>query len=130
MSYINVFALNGVEFTDHGRTLSEAREERAASVQLASGKIKKYVMGEKKRWTISWQWLPNSSALTYDSKGARDQLRALAFTGNTYSLLIRNTQGQSDYYTVFVESYDEELVRRDLLNNEFYYNVNIELMEQ
>lgn len=130
MAYETLITLNGVEFTDQGRTFSESREERAVSVQLSSGKIKKYVMGEKHRWSISWDWLPNSASLTYDNKGARDQLRALAYTGNTYSLSLKNTVGTTDSYTVFIESYEEELVRRDTVNNEFYYKVSIELMEQ
>jgi hypothetical protein len=130
MAYENILSLNDTEFTDQGRTLSESREERAVSVQLASGKIKKYVMGEKKRWSLEWSWLPNSSSMTHDGKAARDQLRAIAYTGNTVTMLVRNTYGQTDTYTVWVESYSEDVIRRDTVNGEFFYNVSIELMEQ
>lgn len=132
MAYETLITLNGIELTDQGRTLSESREERAVSVQLANGKIKKYVMGEKHRWSVSWTWLPNASSLTYDGKAARDTIRPLAYTGNTYSFTIKSTVGENPLasYTVFIESYEEEVVRRDTINNEFYYNVSIELMEQ
>jgi hypothetical protein len=130
MAYENLIVLNGLEITDQGRTLNESREERAVAVQLANGNIKKYVMGEKHRWSLAWTWLPHSAALTHDGYAARDSLRALAYTGNSYTLTIKNTVGQTNSYTVFIESYEEELVRRDTVNNQFFYNVSIELMEQ
>jgi len=130
MAYENILSLNGTEFTDQGRTLSESRDERAVTVQLASGKIKKYVMGEKKRWSLSWKWLPHSSALTHDNKGARDQLRAIAFAGNTVTMLVRNTYGQTDTYTVWIENYSEDVVRRDTVTGQFFYDVTLELLEQ
>ena len=128
--YINLMSLDGIEITDHGRTCSENREERAVSVQLASGKIKKYVMGEKKNWTLTWTWLPGSAALTTDGFGGRDSIRALAYGSDTYTLVIRNSNGIIDTYTVFIEDYSEELVRRDLINSQFFYNVSLTLKEQ
>lgn len=130
MAYENILSLNGVEFTDQGRTLSESREEVSAPVQLANGTVKKYIIAIKKRWSISWQWLPNLSSLTYDEKGARDQLRAIAYAGNTFPLIMRNTYGETTSHTVWVENYSEELIRRDTINGEYFYNVTVELVEQ
>lgn len=130
MPYINLFSLNGVEFTDQGRTVSENLEQRSVNVQLASGRIKKYVMGNKKRWSVSWEWLPQDQSLTADGKGARNELKSLAFTGNTYTLLMRDSVGQTNVYVVFIEAYNESLIRRDMINNQFFYNVSLELMEQ
>lgn len=130
MPYENILTLNGIDFTDQGRKLSESREERAVSVQLASGRTKKYILGEKHRWSVSWEWMPNSSENTYDGKAGRDLLRPLAYTGNTYGLIIRNSYNNPQTYTVFIDSYTEEVIYRDNINGEFYYNVTIELMEQ
>lgn len=126
----NILSLNGLEFTDQGRTLSENREERSVVVQLASGKIKKYIMAIKKNWSISWQWLPNDPSFTHDGLNARDQLRGIAYVGNTFTMLLRNNYGQTDSYTVWVESYSEEMIRRDDVSGQYFYNVSLELKEQ
>lgn len=129
-AYENLFSINGIEFTDQNRTISESREERSVAVQLANGNTMKYVMGEKKRWSINWTWLPDNEQLTYDGKGARDHIRALSYTGNTYTLVMRSSYGSIETYTIFIESYSENIVRRDTVNGQYFYDVSVELAEQ
>lgn len=126
----NLISLNGIELTDQGRTFSEAREERSVSVELASGRIKKYIKGLKRTWQIQWQWLPGDASSTHDGLGGRDQIRAIAYSANTFALITRNTYGETDSYTVWVTDYDEELVRRDNVSGEHFYNVTLSLQEQ
>lgn len=126
----NLVAINDIEFTDQGRTFDEERDERAVTVELASGKIKKYIKSEKRTWDIRYTWLPQTSAQTYDGKSARDDLKSTAFTGNTVNLKVKNVAGGTDSYTAFVESYDEKLIKRDYFENIFFYDVSIQLKEQ
>ncbi len=126
----NLISLGGVEFTDDGRTFGTQRDERSVSVELASGKIKKYIKAEKTTFTVGWEYLPASSAYTSDNKGARNELRPICYTGATTTLVARNTMGGSTTYTVFVEDYSEQIVRRDPTTGNILYSITISLREQ
>jgi hypothetical protein len=130
MALSNLVSIGGVEFTDDGRTYSEERDERAIPVELASGKIIKYIKAEKRTFQIGWTHLPQTSTYTSDQKGARNQLRPICYTGNTTTIIVRNAIGGSETYTVFVENYSETLLRRDPITGNLLYDVSISLREQ
>ncbi len=130
MALSNLVSIGGVEFTDEGRTFSESRDAREVVVELASGKIVKYIKAMKRSFELSWEWLPQSNAFTIGNKGARNELRPICYTGNTTTVVIRNAIGGSETYTVFVEDYSEELLRRDPTNGNLLYNISITLREQ
>lgn len=130
MALSNLVSIGGTEFTDDGRSFSEGRDERAVSVELASGKIVKYIKAEKRVFTVSWEFLPQTSAYTSDHKGARNELRSICYTGATTTVVVRNVIGGSETYTVFVEEYSEAIQRRDPTTGNILYNVNISLREQ
>ena len=118
------------DITDQGRTFSEGRDERAVSNNTANGTIKKYIIAEKRTWSLSWSYIPQLSTDTYDEKGARDTIKALAMIGDPITLRVRNSYGEEYVYTVWIEDYDEKVVRRDFVTNIFLYDVNLSLKEQ
>ena len=131
MSLPNFISLGGVELTDQGRTFASARDERSTPVQLASGLTKKYFMGNiKNTFSLSWTWLPGSSALTFDTKGGRDSIKTLADLKSVLALVVRTPVGSSATYNVWVESYSETILRRDFRANTIWYEVQMELKEQ
>jgi hypothetical protein len=130
MALPNLISLNGVEFTDQGRTLSSSRDERSATVQLANGLTKKYFMAVKYSFSLNWTMLPSTASKTYDKKGARDELKALVDTQDTLTLIVRSPIGSSSTYTVWVDSYSEDIVRRDYISNTIFYEVKLDLKEQ
>lgn len=130
MALSNLMSLGGVEFTDDGRTYTEQRDERAVAVQLASGKLVKYIQAEKRIFNVNWTYLPQNLTFTSDHKGARNELRPVCYTGATTTIVIRNVIGGSETYTVFVESYQENIVRRDMTNGNILYDIQISLKEQ
>ena len=130
MALPNLISLNGYEFTDQGRTYSESRDERSVPVQLSSGITKKYFMSIKKSFSIEWNMLPSTSTQTYDHKSARDDLKTIMDVQDVLTLVVRTPIGSSATYTVWVESYSEDIVRRDYINNTIWYNVKLSLKEQ
>ena len=130
MALSNLVSIGGTEFTDDGRTFSEQRDERAVAVELASGKIVKYVKAEKRTFQLDWQMLPLTDVYTSDRKGARNDLRPICYAGNTTTLVLRNQSGSSETYTVFIENYSENIERRDPTTGNILYNVSITLKEQ
>jgi len=122
--------LNDTDLTDQGRTFDEDRDERAVENTTANGTIKKYIIAEKRTWNFGWSMLPQNASDTYDEKGARDTIKALAMVGNTVTLRVRNSYGEEYIYTVWIESYSEKLVRRDFISNIFLYDISLSLKEQ
>lgn len=130
--YNKLLTLNSIELSDHGRTYSENRDERSVEVELANGTIKKYLKSVKHTWDIKWTWLPGQDANTVDGRAGRDTLWGQVQNANALSFsVIDNTDGvTAKSYTVFVVSYDEELIKRDFVGGMFFYNVNLQLKEQ
>jgi hypothetical protein len=129
MAFSNLVSLGGVEFTDQGRTFDEVWDERRVENELANGAKRRYKKASKRRFTLSWDWLPNSASQTYDGKAGRDSLRSLVYSGTELTFIYRNQSGSDETYTVFVESYSETLLRRDSFINASFYTVNLELVE-
>jgi len=122
--------LDNTDLTDQGRTFDEKRDERAVENVTAKGTIKKYIIAEKRTWDLSWAMLPQLASDTYDEKGARDTIKALAMVGDTVTLWTRSSYGEEYTYTVWIENYSEKIVRRDFVSNIFLYDVSISLKEQ
>jgi hypothetical protein len=122
--------------TDQGRTFSMSRDERSVPVQLASGLIKKYFMAVKYSFSLEWSYLPGDSSQTYDKKYARNMIEELSrYTADTLTLTLQRTSGgvptgAQTSYTVWVENYSEDIIRRDYASNSIWYNVKLDLKEQ
>lgn len=128
----NMISLGGTELTDDGRSFDENMDPRIVQNELANGSLRRYNKAQKRKFSMSWEYMPNSSTHTSDKKGGRDALRALAFSGNSLTLLVRNIASASstyETYTVFVESYSEKMMRRDVVSSSYLYNVNLSLVE-
>ena len=123
--------------TDQGRTFSMSRDERSASVSLANGLVKKYFMAVKYSFSLEWQMLPSVASKTYDKKNARDAIKELADLEDTLTLTLQRTSsgspvGATTSYTVWLENYTEDIVRRDFSTSTptIWYTVKLDLKEQ
>lgn len=130
MALLNMLALNGQEFTDQGRTFSEILENREVGVETARGVLNKYIKAQKKTYSLAWVWLPNSADETYDGKSGRDGLRDIAYGSGPYTCTLRYGTGIITNTTVWVESYSEDLLRRDFLTNGTFWNIRLDLKER
>lgn len=130
MATSNLIALNGIELTDDGRTFNENHNLKVVDVELADGGLRRYNKAFKKSFSFAWDWCPNASSDTRDSKGARDTIKSLALSGASMTLTLRNhpTQAASSY-TVVLSSYQEDLLRRDYVSNKYFYSIRLELIE-
>jgi hypothetical protein len=121
--------------TDQGRTFDSAKDERAITVTLASGLIRKYFLPVKYTFSIAWSTLPNRSALVFDGKGARDAIKDLVDSQQLLTLTVQRAsdgspKGATTSYDVWVESYTEKILRRDAKSNSIWYDVQLELKQQ
>jgi len=126
----NLISLGGVELTDQGRTFSESSELKKVDVELANGGTKRYYKAGKRKFSLNWTWAPDATAQTFDAYGARDAIRTLVYTGTSLVLIIRNHPTDLPVtYTVLIESYSENLLRRDVVSGVYFWELSLELME-
>jgi len=130
MALPNLITLGGYELTDQGRTFSSARDERSIPVELASGLTKKYFKAVKYTFSIAWTQLPSLSTQTYDKKEARNTLKVLSDTQAVLPLIVRAPIGTTQTYNVWIESYSENIMRRDFVSGAIFYEVSLELKQQ
>lgn len=129
--YPNLIRLNNINLTDESREpLSESRDERSTDVELASGKIKKFIKTIAKTWDISWANVGLSASDTVDGFGGRNEIRSIAQSGGTMPFYINDGRNSAETYTVFVEGYSEEVLQRRGPGDGFRYQVTISLREQ
>lgn len=125
--YPNLVALGGTELTDESRNpITETRDERSSSIELASGKIRKFVKGVHRSWDIDWEYMPMDATKTVDGKGGRNELRSLAQGGSTLTFNFKDGHNPMETYTVFVKDYSEVMVIRRGEGSRFKITLSLE----
>lgn len=91
--------------------------------------------GAKRTFNIDWDFIPNDTAFTVDLRESRNFLKQIAEDSDVHVLTIINqdisgtTPYTEDNIDVFITSYNEILIRRDLLNNSYYFSCTMVLEE-
>lgn len=128
---VHLLSINGQEITEHNRKFSVSIEQSAADVELARGIVRKYIRKNKKTFTLDFKYLPNTTDKTADGRAGRDYLNSIANTRGTVTISIKmSPTDEFETYTCFVNSYTENLIRRDIGSGCSYYDVKIDLGEQ
>jgi hypothetical protein len=122
--------LNGEEITEHNRVFDGGYKINSVDLDLANGNKRRFIKNNKNVYSLSFRYLPNSHTKTIDGRKARDFLLNLAKTPASASLSIKLDPAEPFYNTtVYVDSYSEVLIRRDIPNQCSYYDVNMTLSE-
>lgn len=89
----------------------------------------------RKTFSLSWRFLPNFMDSTVDTRHGRDYIASISEDPDVHVLKIINQDqdGLTPYtetsYNVFVRSYSETLLRRDLIDGVYYFDCNLTLEE-
>jgi hypothetical protein len=89
----------------------------------------------KRTFNINWSFIPNYSYKTVDNKESRNYIKSVAMDADTHTLTVvsQNESGVTPYteeqVTVFVSSFSENLIRRDLVDNVYYFDCSMTLEE-
>lgn len=84
---------------------------------------------------ISWNWLPGQREHTVDQRYSRDYLKGVANDPSHHTLEIieevenGTTSPVISTYTVFVRSYTERVIKRDVSNDVYYFECSMTLEE-
>lgn len=125
--------------TNHNRTLetslSQIFTENTNWNNKSSRYYKRQGNASKKTFSLTWKFVPNFREKTVDGKMARDYFVQLAEDNDVHVLKMINQDenGLTPYtetqHYVFVRSYSETLIRRDLFDNVYYFDCSLTLEE-
>jgi len=132
-----MFSVDSIPLSEHNRKTSFSNNINYITNERANGQKGVYfkIANNKRIINIDWSFLPGKQQNTVDLKAGRDYVKKIALDPRSHTLKIRNldANGLTSYtetsYTVLVTNYSEELVRRDLNNDEYYWNCSISFQE-
>lgn len=126
----HLILLNGEEITEHNRIFDGGYKINSIDLDLANGNKRRFIKNNKNVYNLNFRYLPDKHTKTIDGRKARDFLFNLAKTPSSATLSIKLDPNEPFYNTtVYVDSYTEMLIRRDIPNQCAYYDVSISLSE-
>lgn len=133
---------NTYYLSDHNREpVQEGRERIENTQRMANGTMRKYVVADKKTWTVSWSMLPSLSSQTIDGYLGAMSLRSfyesnydnsltLSFYSGTTSVVTqpKGTLPSPTYTaTVFISDFSATIKKR--LGDVDYWDCTISFVE-
>lgn len=121
---------NGNKITDHQRSALDISVERIGSThRLANGTMRKYVVADKRTFTMSWEGVPHSSNYTVDGYWGAKQMEAFYDSpagADAFDLTLYYGDGTSEVVTVMFTEFSSSLQKRGLYD---FYDVDVTLEE-
>lgn len=134
-----VLLIDDKPITNHNRKLGVSVEPIfVENINWNNRKARYYKSSSRparKTFSLSWSYVPNSQSHTVDGKRGRDYLREIAGKPQHHVLKIINMDenGTTPYtetsYNVLVKDYSETLIRRDLVDDIYFWDCSISLEE-
>jgi hypothetical protein len=131
--------LDGKPLTNQNRTLSVSSMPVFIENRNWAGNSSRYyknqTSADKKSFNINWTFIPNFRENTVDERHSRDYIRKLSLDPDIHELRIINqdSDGITPYtetvYNVFIKDFSENLIRRDMVDNVYYFDCSISLEE-
>lgn len=131
------FSVDSIPLSEHNRVTSFSNNINSVVSERANGNRGVYfnVANNKRTFDIEWSFIPGKMENTVDRCAGRDYIEKIGSDPKVHVLKIRNldANGLTSYteqsYNVLVTNYSEDLIRRDLNNNEYYWNCSISFQE-
>jgi len=130
MSIHKLLSINSTEITEHNRKISVAEQIAGNDIDLASGHRRRYYSRNKKQFSLNWSYLPSLQSKTADGRVGRDFLYSLANGSAVATVLIELSPGEYETFDCYIDSYSEDLIRRDYTTQCSYYDISLTLTER
>lgn len=139
--YRTLFVLDNKPLTNQGRTLSsDLSMDFIESKNWNNTKSRYYKRQQltnptRRTFSLTWTYLPSSRYDTVDKRYARDYIKSIASDPDIHTLKMLNndSNGSNSYtetqYNVFVKDYSENLIRRDLSSEVYFWECSMTLEE-
>lgn len=119
---------NNNKITDHNRSeLSVAVERIESTKRMANGTLRKYVIADKRTFSVSWDKLPHKKDWTVDGFWGGKEMEAF-YNSNAgaFTLKITNGDGVIETFTVVFSGFKKSISKRGAYD---FWGVNVELEE-
>jgi hypothetical protein len=119
---------NDNPITEHNRKALNIDPERIErSQRMANGRLRKYVVADKKKFSTSWDMLPKDMAFAVDGKWAGDEIvNFYNITKGSFTLTITNGDDSTETYTVMFSDFSKEIVKRGAYD---FWNISVTMEE-
>lgn len=117
------------KITDHQRDSIEVQTERIeASSRMANGRLRKYVVSDKRSVRTSWNDLPAKTTQTVDGFWGGEAMRNFyRTTPGEFNLKLNYGDGSSEIVLVVFKSFEFTVVKRSGISD--LWSVSVELEE-
>jgi len=131
------FILDGIPLTEHNRKTSIVSQPNYSQNKNWANRSSVYfkTSTNKKTFSLQWSFAPGKRENTVDLHASRDYIKQIALDPSSHILKIRemDTNGLTNHtetsYNVLVTDFNENLVRRDLNSDEYYWDFSLGLQE-
>lgn len=128
LTLIQLMKWNDNPITEHNRkplNIDPERIERKA--RMVNGRMRKYVVADKKTFSTSWDMLPKGVAFAVDGKWSGDAIEAFYnSTKGSFELELTNIDGTIETYTVMFADFSKEIVKRGAYD---FWNISVTMEE-
>jgi hypothetical protein len=133
--------VNWQKLTDHNRDpISISLEVIESQSRMANGKMRKYIVAQKKTISVSWNYVPSKTSETVDSNysaawlesfyksnvGSPIYLKVIASEIDSSGNFV-TAQNASEVYTVFMEKFSKSIINRTKVSD--YVSMSIDFTE-
>lgn len=121
--------INGNFLTDHNRSELSIQNDRIVNdVRTQFGDLRRYYRADKKKFSVSWDMLPQGSEDTVDGNlGAEDMIELFNSITGAADLRVYYDFGDEKEYKVVITSFSATLKKR--WNPYRFYEVSLEMEE-
>jgi len=133
--------VNWQKLTDHNRDpIDISTEIIETQARMANGKMRKYIVAQKKAISVSWNYVPSKTSETVDKNysaawlesfyksnvGSPIYLKVVASELDSSGNFV-TAQNGSEVYTVFMNSFSKSIINRTKISD--YVNMSIDFTE-
>lgn len=119
---------NTNKISDHNRSeLGISVERIEEATRMANGTMRKYIIADKRSFSVSWEGLPQSKDFTVDGFWGKNEIENwYNSTPGAFTLKLFFGDGTDKTYTVMMTAYSASLSKRGAYD---FWSVEVELTE-
>lgn len=119
---------NGNKVTDHNRSeLSVDVERIETTKRMANGTLRKYVVADKRKFSVSWEDLPHSKDWTVDGFWGGKEIESFhGANAGQFVLRVTNGDGTVETFNVTFTGFSKNLSKRGLYD---LWQVDVQMEE-
>lgn len=124
-------SINSTELTEGNRKCSIQQDLSTSDIETAGGRIKRFYSKNKRTLSVSYSYVSSNTDHTVDGRAGRDFIHNLALN-NPYVQVsyVDKPDGPTITWYGFISNYRETIIRRDILSQCIYYDVQFSLEEE